>query len=279
MNNIPPKKILYVCLTHIELFFNYPEFVKTIYMGKSQYSGRLNLEQLSPEWAKHHPVLGGTAGSFALKELIINSNDVYSHVGICQYRKFLTREKIGLQASNYKVMDIVNAEKLDVNRIGGIMTPVKSDFLVSKPGLFSLNEKNYGYLYQYKDVHFIEDFLRFVAIAVEEGALNRGEICDFFDEKIFFPGGIELGVMPIKFWIKHITLLESVVRRCIEEHPYKREGFQSRIWAFCCERLGSYFLLKEFRSRQSDEFDWMDSNTGYLNLLVKNDEKNYIPGV
>jgi len=279
MPQINKDNILYACLTHVGLTCEFPSFVKVINMGLAQKDGGINLINLSSKWNKYHKFIAGTAGSFALKNLLLNSSNNYTHIGICQYRKFLTREKIGIQATNYQVMDIVNINKLNAKELDSIMLPEKSDFLVSKPGLFNLNNTNHGYLYQYKDVHHIEDFLRFTAIAVEEGALDKNEVTDFFDEKIFFPGGIELGVMPKDFWIKHITLLEVIVERCLTEHPYKREGSQARVWAFCCERLGSYFLLKEFRSKEKTNFDWLEGNTGYLNLINPNEDKNYTPGI
>jgi hypothetical protein len=278
MKNLSPDKIIYACLTHVDLICNFPSYVKTIHMGISQKVGQLNLKNLSPEWDLYHSIIGGTAGSFALKYLLLNSTEDYTHVGICQYRKFLTHKKIGLQAANYQVMDVVRNDKINLHDLENILLPLHSDFMVSKPGLFNINNTNYGYLYQYKDVHFVEDFLRFTAIAVEEGALDKNEVCNFFDEKIFIPGGIEMGVMPKEFWLKNISMLEIIVRRCINEYPYRREGSQARTWSFCCERLGSYFLLKEFRSKEIKQFDWIENNTGFLNLVVENDDGHYIPG-
>lgn len=273
------ENILYACLTHINFTSKFPNFVKIINMGFAQKDGQVNLKNLSPEWNEYHSYIGGTAGSFGLKNLLLNSRGSYTHIGICQYRKFLTTKKIGIQATNYQVMDIINIDKIITDDISSIMLPNSSDYLVSKPGLFNSNNINFGYLYQYKDVHHIEDLLRFTAIAVEEGALDKNEVVNFFDEKIFFPGGIELGVMPIDFWLKHISLLEKIVKRCLAEHPYKREGSQARVWAFCCERLGSYFLLKEFRSKEISKLDWIDKNTGFLNLITNNEDAGYTPGV
>jgi hypothetical protein len=280
MQSIDEKNILYVCFTHIEFVFNYPSFVKYIHMGHAQKNERLNLRDLAPQWEEYHPLLGATAGAFAMKNLLLTlSDETITHVGICQYRKFLTNERIGSPATNYQVMDIISSEKGNQLDLADYMTPKKSSFLIGKPGTFNANNKNYGYLYQYKDVHFVEDILRFTAIAVEVGALDKNEVCLFFDEELFLPGGIELGVMPVEFWIKHITLLEKIVKRCVEEHPYKRTGFQSRSWAFCCERMGSYFLLREFRSQEKTSFDWLDNHIGQLNLITENDDQNYNPGI
>jgi hypothetical protein len=274
-----PENVFYACLTHVPLVVEYPAFVKPIYMGAAQAEGLLNLRDLAPEWERFHSVLGATAGAFAMKNYLLTLPQEIRHVGICQYRKFLTVERIGAPASNYQVMDVICAVQMEQFDIAGLMLPKNSSYLIGRPGQFSINGENYGYLYQYKDVHHVEDFLRFSAIAVELGVLSKQELCPFFDEKIFFPGGIELGVMPADFWIKHISAIESVVRACIEQHPIRRADAQARVWAFCAERLGSYFLLKQLRAQTQQGVDWLSTHTGQLNLVVEAGVQDYVPGV
>lgn len=272
------ENLFYACLTHVPLEVEFPHYVTPIYMGEAQGEGRLNLRDLAPEWEPYHPVLGATAGAFAMKNLLLQRPDI-RQVGICQYRKFMTRERIGVQADNYQVMDVLAADQINQAELAAQMLPQGSDFLIGKPGQFTLNGVNHGYLYQYKDVHHVEDFLRFTAAAVEVGALDRQEVCPFFDEKIFFPGGIELGVLPAQFWIRHISFIESTVRRCIELHPTERADVQARVWAFCAERLGSYYLLRELRTLTAAGGDWLSRHCGQLNLLVKSGERSYVPGI
>lgn len=273
-----PESILYACLTHVPLEVDYPDYVTPIFMGAAQGEARANLRDLAPDWEPYHPVLGSIAGAFALKNLLLQRPGV-SHVGICQYRKFLTRERIGMQADNYQVMDVLSAEQFDRQVIAAQMLPHVSDFLVGKPGQFTLNGVNHGYLYQYKDVHHVEDFLRFTAAAVELGVLSRQDVIPLFDEKIFFPGGIELGVFPVDFWVRHISAIEAVVRRCVQLHPTQRQDTQARVWAFCAERLGSYYLLRHLRSLPCANGDWLNVHTGQLNLLAPAGERSYVPGV
>ena len=102
-----PENIVYACLTHVPLEVDYPDYVTPIYMGEAQGEGRLNLRDLAPEWEPYHPVLGSIAGAFALKNLLLQRPGI-SHVGICQYRKFMTRERLGVQADNYQVMDVLS---------------------------------------------------------------------------------------------------------------------------------------------------------------------------
>ena len=278
MSACSSNKILYMCMTHLPLEINFPYFVTPLYLGEAQGPGKLNLRDLAPDWELHHTSLGATAGAFAMKNYLLSNLDDYTHIGICQYRKFISHEKIGIQAENYQVMDLVTIEKLSEVNLEILMLPLTSDYLIGNPGKFHNNGKDFSYLYQYKDTHFIEDLLVFTATAVELGVLDKNEVCLFFDEEIFFPGGIELGVMPKDFWINNITSIELVVRECVNKYSRKRVGSQSRVWAFCSERLGSYFLIRQLRAQALPNMNWLDNHTGQLNLLVSPNVNSYVPG-
>ena len=268
--------LVYACLTHVPLWVDMPPYVTTIYSGDAQGPGLLNLRDLAPEWEPFHPVLGGTAGAFALKNLLRQHPEA-TQVGICQYRKFVSRKRLGVPAENYKVMDILDRTKLQAQVLAEAMLPGGPGFLVGQPGQFTVNEVSYDYLYQYKDVHHVEDLLRFTAEAVELGVLHKNEVGPFFQEKIFFPGGIELGFFPADFWIASISAVESVVRACVQRYPTRRDGAQARVWSFCVERLGSYLLLKHLRTHHAPA-DWLENLTGHLNLITEDGHAGYIPG-
>ncbi len=268
--------LVYGCLTHVPLWIDFPDFVTPIYLGQAQGPGRLNLRDLAPEWEPYHPVLGGAAGIFALKNLVQRlqaEGTAVRQVGICQYRKFVTRERIGVPSANYQVMDVLAKAKLAGQDLSELMRPDPDmPFLVGHPGTFAMNGVNFDYLYQYKDVHHVEDFLRFTAAAVELGVLSKQDVHPMFGETIFLPGGIELGFYPADFWVKGISDLEQVVRFCVQRYPVPREGAQARSWAFCMERLGSFLMLRNLRTHG------MPNKFGYLNLITEEDSLNYVPG-
>ena len=269
--------LVYACLTHVPLWVDYPDYVTPIYSGQAQGAGKLNLRDLAPEWEPYHPVLGGSAGAFAFKNYLLKHRPDVQQVGICQYRKFVSRSRIGTQASNYQVMDVLSKKQLDTLPLRDIMRPPDEGFLIGQPGQFTMNGINFDYLYQYKDVHHIEDLLRFTAEAVELGVLHKSEVQHFFGEKFFFPGGIELGFFPAAFWIRSITALEAVVRACVQRFPARREGTQARVWSFCMERLGSDMLIRELRGSQDSEH-WTQRHRGCLNLITEDDSVDYVPG-
>lgn len=268
------REIFYACLSHIPINVDYPDFVTPIYLGEASNLGELNLSKLAPAWVKYHPILGGTAGTFALKNYLIKNRTTEKFVGICQYRKFISYYKLGITADNYQVMDVTTSESLDKFRLSDAMIPNTIKPLISQPGQFSHHGKNYNYLYQYKDVHHIEDLLRFTAQLVENNVIDKEDAYSFLNEEIFIPGGLELGIYSIDFWMDAITRLEEVVLNCISLFPKNHPGYQSRAWAFCMERIGSYLILKELKK----DPNWLSNYCGHLNLINSDGSNSYTPG-
>ena len=278
--------LVYACLTHVPLWLEFPSYVTTIHLGQSQQEGRLNLRDLAPQWEPHHPLLGGAAGAFALKNYLLKNRPDATRVGICQYRKFVSRERISrVVAKSYAAMDVVQQSALPQDRLAQLMDPGAEPFLVSR--LLSLRKEG-GYLRQYGRAHHAEDLLRFTAEAVAQGVLDAPGARSFLNETQFIPGGIELGVFPAEFWLRHIGEVEAVVRACIERYPVARADYQARAWAFCGERLGSYLLLRHFRglagtggealARWFAPSHWTRRFVGHLNLITRNDESDYAIG-
>jgi len=266
-------------MTHMPLTIDFPEYVKPICLGEAQDEGQLNLRDLAPEWEAHHPILGGTAGTFALKNYVLREHPEATHIGICQYRKFVSRQAIGQPSTNYTAMNVVTCDEFDDSDPAELMLPGASNFLIGKPGQFSIEVNGHDYLWQYAGCHHVEDLLRFTAEAVIVGALDPTEVHTFYGETQFFPGGVELGVFPADFWLPTVTTIEDTVRACIERYgDTKRIGYQARAWAFCVERLGSYLLLKHLRENYSQE-QIFDEFFGQLHLINNDGTLAYTPGV
>ncbi|MDH4393014.1 MAG: hypothetical protein QE285_16530 [Aquabacterium sp.] len=274
----PATKLLYGCLTHVPLWVDVPSYVTPIYLGQAQGPGRQNLRDLAPEWEAHHPVLGSMAGVFALRNLLLQQHPDTTQVGICQYRKFVSRKCLGEAAETYKVMDVVHRDQLHADWLADAMRPDCDSFLLAQPGQFSVGDQVYDYLYQYKEVHHVEDFLRFTAVAVELGVLHKNEVGPFFNEKIWFTGGVELGFFPTAFWLDSVGAVEAVIRACLQMHPATREGAQARAWSFCAERLGSFLLLRHLRANYP-LVHWLETFTGRLNLVTEGGHGDYVPGI
>jgi len=275
--------LVYACLTHLALTLEFPPWVVPIYLGQAQREGVLNLRDLAPEWDLHHPQLGSTAGAFALRRLVRERFPEATRVGICQYRKFVSRDRISsARDPRYRVMDVVPKSMLDEGRLGEALWPGAAQFLVTAPRRFTrLPWHRRGYLKEYARDHCVEDFLRFTGEAVDQGVLDRREVLDFFREDVIVPGGVELGVYPAAFWLASTESVERVVRACVEHYPTARDGYQARLWSFCAERLGSWLLLKRLRAEVASEpgsgIEWIGRRRwskrfcGQLNLVTENE--------
>ncbi len=267
-----PPDMLYVCFTHVPLPFDFPPYVTPIYLGAAQGPGKNNLRDLAPEWEPYHPQLGAVAGSFALKNYIVNHRLQLRSIGICQYRKFISNTSIGgVPAPNYRAMNVVDQKILDATDLAESMALGNRKFLVGKLDRLT------GYFEQYKDAHHVEDFLHFTAAAVELGVLHKSEVMRFFQTELFLPGGIEMGIFPADMWVAAMGAIEAVVRVCVTRYPALREGYQIRSWAFCAERLGSYIFLKYLNSTALPA-DWADTHFGQLNLFTSDESGIYRVG-
>ena len=190
--------LVYACITHVPLWLEPPSWITTIHLGEAQGPGRLNLRDLAPQWEPYHPVLGGTAGSFALRHHLLEHRPDATRVGICQYRKFVSRARIsGVRDPKYRAMDVVPLDALAGEAYARHLDPGAQPFVVSAPRRFTrLPWYRRGYLKEYARDHHVEDLLRFTGEAVDQGVLERREVQAFFDEDVIVPGGVELGVYP-----------------------------------------------------------------------------------
>ncbi|RXZ30977.1 hypothetical protein D9O50_17605 [Oxalobacteraceae bacterium CAVE-383] len=268
--------LVYGCITHVPLPVAFPDFVLPFYLGDSQGPERLNLRDWAPEWEPYHPIVAGQLGNFALKNYILKHHPDVKRIGVCLYRKFISRERIsGVPAEDNWMMDVVSDSDFEKQDLAGMMAPGEQDFLIGQTCGFTLNGESAGYLLHYSHAHHAEDLLRFTAEAVELGVLQASEVDAFFNEKVFLMGGIEIGVFPAAFWLAAVAAIESTIWACVQRYPVQREGYQTRAWAFCAERLGSYLLLKYLRQQYGDP--GYEKFFGQLNLITKGDATLYVP--
>ncbi|KAF1043697.1 MAG: hypothetical protein GAK35_02074 [Herbaspirillum frisingense] len=269
-------ELVFGCMTHVPLPVKFPDFVLPIYLGEAQHEGALNLRDLAPEWVPYHPIVGGMLGNFALRNLILRDYPRVRRVGVCMYRKFVSRERIsGVPAEDNWMMDVISDKEFAQQSLDQMLEPGSQDFIVGKTCGFSLGGASAGYLSHYSQAHHAEDLLRYAAAAIELGVFDKAEAEAFFSEKIFFMGGVELGVFPAEFWLRAIGQIEAVTWYCVQRYDTRREGYQTRAWAFCAERLGSFLLLRELRGRYGEPA--YERFFGQLNLITKGDQKQYVP--
>ncbi|MDB5776808.1 MAG: hypothetical protein JWP38_2941 [Herbaspirillum sp.] len=271
------SELIYGCITHVPLPVAFPDFVMPVYLGQSQGPDRMNLRDLAPQWEPYHPIVGGMLGNFALKNYVLKHHPDVKRIGVCMYRKFISRHRIsGVAAEDNWMMDVVSDKDIEQTGLDSMMAPGDVPFLIGRTCGFTVHGEPAGYLLHYAHAHHAEDLLRFTSEAIELGVLQKTEADSFFNEKVFLMGGIELGVFPADFWLATVTAIESVIWACVQRYPTIREGYQTRAWAFCAERLGSYLLLKHLNTRYGQKGGY-EQFFGQLNLITKNDETLYVP--
>jgi len=124
--------LVYGCLTHVPLTTDFPTFVEPILLGDAQKAGALNLRDLAPEWEPYHPILGGLAGTFAMKNHVLRHHPGARQVGLCQYRKLVSNRRISRTvAKSYKAMDLVSRRGLSRDLLTEVMLPI-SHLMVRK---------------------------------------------------------------------------------------------------------------------------------------------------
>lgn len=256
-------ELLYVCLADKPLRFKYPTFISTVHIGNQQAAGKVNTRDLAPEWEPYQAQLGSLAGCFALKGYLVQTRLQVRRIGLCTPSEFVTNHAIGGRDGAGHA-HLFEPAMLDAAVLADAMEPGTRDFVFGNALLSQSAAGNVQWIDQYADGHFTEDLLRFIAEAVEQSVLDRGEVVSFFAEERFVPGGIGMGVFPTDFWIRSITSIETVVRGCLQRYGQKTDTARMHNWVLCAQRLGSYLLLNHLANAYG-HVDWRAKFVGQSN--------------
>jgi len=235
-------------MAHKPLEIDLPMDIPILWLGNAEPPldvGRriFRLSDISPELDAWHVFLTGSAGSFALHQLLKDGRlewAVGDRINIIQYRKFIAPQPIGQLVTNFPGgMYTPNPEQLAALRLGEMFKSIDTPYLLPQP-------VNIGNIYQhYAACHMAPDILRYTALAIEYGALTPSESIHFLNFPQIIPGGIEFGVLPISFYQENITHLQNI---CLDflrnSRPSSMDAYQRRALAFCNERLGSYLVTR-----------------------------------
>jgi hypothetical protein len=169
--------------------------------------------------------------------------------GVFSHRKIIVRTKIGEPSRVLGFYNEVSVADANLIHREEIEPRPGCEFLVGFPLKFEC-----GVVEHYIDTHRGIDLFEYVSMAVDMGILTLDQAQEFAQEKIFIPGGCELGIYPTA-WLRSVLeklerLGREFVTRCAPRiRTY--DNFQVRAVGFLAERLGSYFLLSELRARFS----------------------------
>lgn len=245
------------CLAHKPVLYNLPSDAVVIWAGDGTPSAlkphRLyRVGDVSPELEAWHPFLAGCAGAFAAAQLL--SSKVISWepgecINITQYRKFVYPNALG-HPTNFPGASAIKNEDAKYIDWVFLYENIKEPFLLPQELNFSQYKQNL--FLQYASCHHISDLMRYLAIAVEVGALNSKEVWDLQSSFIFSPGGTEFGLMPVDLFIHCAGILRKVSELFVKRHlPQSPHVGQRRAVAFCNERLGSFLINRYIKNYYS----------------------------
>lgn len=268
------SKIHYFCIGHTKSSWSLPDqaiYVRTMkgLVGNEIHSDVIDIGDLSDELSFYYPFLGGTAGAFAILDIVRGGKldcQQEDRVMIFQQAKLVVSKKMGWVSRNYPGMRLLNT----INSVGVDITKVAGDenFLIPEP--FRMNG---GLMRQYAQHHYLPDFLKYLAVAVEEGVLTQPQAIALCNSEIFIPGGSFLGVFPIDFYLKTTELIKRVTHLYLSRNrPSLFSPYQRIAAAYCAERLGSFLLIEHFVS----SFGGIPHE--YIGTMVAVSDTDYVGG-
>lgn len=259
------------CISHKKIQLPLSKDINIIWLGGDERyeenAENIYVSKISDEFHSWHNFLGGSSGTFAIEKILSEHGkhwELEDKISIIQYRKFISPRPLGIPSKSYPGMQIISpSEVLEIN-ISNIQELLQSDFLVSQP-------VNIGSIYSnYSSCHFPSDFLRYMAIAIDNNVLSRNESVDFISFPILIPGGIEFGIYPAPVFIQIVQKLKLVCMEFLRHHrPVSLKEDQRRALAFCNERLGSYLLFKHLQETYQNS---IPANIfGYMHTIAEKD--------
>jgi hypothetical protein len=278
LNLLINNKIVYICIAHINPFFELPDYYNVLKTGDfelSNFKGNvLSIKNFIDADLKYKPVNNYYADySFSFMEELFNNNqEDIEFIFLTLHRKFITRDNYGKPSQNFFGMNIANNISKNSNMLS---FDRKSDFLVSKPLIF-----NDGIVGQYSRKHNLQDFITFNNLLIESNILSNDELEAFEKQKILIPA-VPVGLLPYRLFYKIICSLSNFVKYTDfkgYEIQSPDDQYQSRARSFFLERLASFLFLKYLNMTEINFYN-NKLNFGHLiTINPKNDSNIYTGG-
>jgi hypothetical protein len=205
-----------------------------------------HISALDAYWDRMRPFSYGAAGNYVIPRAI-DATGTTDLTGIFSHRKIIVRTQIGKPSEVLAFLYEISTDEAKRIPRREIEPQPGFEFLIGFPLNFRC-----GVLEHYIEAHRAIDMFEYVSMAVDIGIMTLDQAQEFAREKIFIPGGCEMGVYPTA-WLRPVLetleiLGREFVTRCAARlRTY--DNFQVRAVGFLAERLGSFFLLTELRRR------------------------------
>lgn len=233
-------KVKTFCIGHQAPLYDLPPEVIYISMGSyhHDFSQSLHIRDIDTEADAHHPFLASSAGIFSIYKILANSNESIDIVRILSYRRFFSKQEFGLKSSHGNSRVITSAE-FKKNNINLLDESLNQPFIFAGPMNFNSIAE------QYSRCHHSPDLLRYLAISIKHGLISSEDILPFLSNQFFIPYAMDLGQMPVEFFVNNVKKLRDISLDFINTHlPINLQPYQRRAVNFCNERMGSYLIQK-----------------------------------
>ncbi len=215
-------------------------------IGEHRPARGAHISALDAYWDRMRPYSYGAAGNYVIPRAIdaMGTTDL---TGIFSHRKIIVRTQMGRPSEVLPFLYEITMD--DARRIPRreIEPQPGFEFLIGFPLNFRCSV-----LEHYIEAHRAIDMFEYVSMAVDIGMMTLDQAQEFAKEKIFIPGGCEMGIYPTAWVRPMLEKLEILGREFVTRcGPRLRtyDNFQVRAVGFLAERLGSFFLLTELRQR------------------------------
>ncbi len=187
---------------------------------------------------------------FGLRRLIQRRPaDFGDAIMVAHYRRFIADRQLGPFSRNVPWVSVISPQQAQaVDPL--VLVPSRSrqtGWYLGRPLAFQG-----GLLGQTVQHHPAQDFLRFLASAVDTGVLTPAQLPRVLGPDMLLVPSASAGMLPTEFFVSTMIQLETCARHFLDHGYRELEGYQRRIIGFCLERLHSCLSLAELERRGID---------------------------
>jgi hypothetical protein len=187
-----------------------------------------------------HSKLFGTFAIVSILHAIQNKIVEIDHfVEICSYRKFVSKQMVGVDATNFTGMRLIRQDEFDPEMID--RSDRSQRFLVPQMMVFD------SIVQQYARAHHLSDLIEYFRFA-ELGRFFPSSVLAYaLGARAMVPGGISLGVFPTEWWLPRAEVIcrlnAAIAPGFVARSP--DDPYQMKALSFCSERLESALLIAD----------------------------------
>jgi hypothetical protein len=234
---------------HLKYFVGHKPPVFDLWLGYQYFDssncGDLAIEDFDGLRGNSDKVLSEYYSLFKLRRKLLNEKIYDGQITICQHRRFVLNNKVGVGAINQPFAQVVSLAEMRAVK-ADMLLPKNNKFLVGTPYVYG------GSLIdQYQAHHHVRDLLRFTSDILDSGLLTEIEVNEFLNSKYFIPAPA-CGVFEMSLFLNLLDILEKCAKAFHAMGYKKRIGYQGRVTSFLLERLNSFMLVKLLMRRGVD---------------------------